>query len=84
MPSRSRARALAAVIIANGGGIKPPHWFAVDRLTDNRIKGLMREIAEIIDSETEAAKLSALRTSLTTLAAGAHDKAHRASKGRHR
>lgn len=62
----------------------PPHWFAVTRLTDNRLAGLMREIAELIDDETDPAILSDLRLSLKTLSAGAHDKAHRLSKGRFR
>lgn len=61
-----------------------PHWFAVTRLTDNRLTGLMREIAELIDAETDPRVLSDLRISLQTLAAGAHNKAHRTSKGRFR
>ena len=62
----------------------PPHWFAVTRLTDNRLSGLMREIAEIIDSESSPAVLSDLRISLQTLTSGAHVKAHMISKGRRR
>lgn len=61
-----------------------PHWFAVTRLSDNRLTGLMREIAELIDTETDPAVLSDLRISLSTLAAGAHEKAWRLSKGRRR
>jgi hypothetical protein len=59
-----------------------PHWFAVTRLSDNRLSGLMREIAELIDSETDAGTLSDLRISLQTLASGAHCKAWHLSKGR--
>lgn len=44
----------------------------------------MREIAELIDSETDPRVLSDVRISLRTLAAGAHDKAYRLSKGRNR
>ena len=62
----------------------PPHWFAVTRLADNRLSGLMRELAEIIDSETDPKVLSDLRISLSTLSAGAHRKAHSLSKGRFR
>lgn len=58
-----------------------PHWFAVTRLSDNRLTGLMREIAELIDSETDTEILRDLRVSLSTLAAGAHEKAFRLSKG---
>lgn len=61
-----------------------PHWFAVTRLADNRLSGLMREIAELIDSETNPATLSDLRISLDTLARGAHYKAWHLSKGRRR
>lgn len=61
-----------------------PHWFAVTRLADNRLSGLMREIAELIDSETDPAILSDLRISLGTLASGAHHKAWHLSKGRRR
>lgn len=61
-----------------------PHWFAVTRLTDNRLSGLMREIAELIDSETDPRILSDLRISLATLASGAHVKAHQCSKGKWR
>jgi hypothetical protein len=61
-----------------------PHWFAVTRLADNRLVGLMREIAELIDEETEPALLSDLRISLGVLASGAHEKAWRLSKGRRR
>lgn len=61
-----------------------PHWFAVDRLSDNRLSGLMRELAELIDDETNPNTLSDLRISLSTLAAGAHEKAWRLSKGRRR
>lgn len=60
----------------------PPHWFAVTRLTDNRLSGLMRELAELIDSEADPRILSDLRISLSTLAAGAHHKAHSLSKGK--
>lgn len=62
----------------------PPHWFAVTRLADNRLSGLMREIAELIDSETSPATLSDLRISLDTLSSGAHCKAWQLSKGRRR
>lgn len=61
-----------------------PHWFAVDRLSDNRLAGLMRELAELIDDESDPAVLSDLRISLRTLAAGAHTKAHHLSRGRFR
>jgi len=61
---------------------KGPHWFAVSRLTDNRLSGLMRELAELIDDESEPAKLRDLRVSLEALAAGASEKAYRLSKGR--
>lgn len=61
-----------------------PHWFAVTRLSDNRLNGLMREIAELIDGETDPALLSDLRISLATLASGAHYKAWHLSKGRRR
>lgn len=61
-----------------------PHWFAVTRLADNRLTGLMRELAELIDSETDPAILSDLRISLNTLASGAHHKAWHLSKGRRR
>jgi hypothetical protein len=61
-----------------------PHWFAVTRLADNRLSGLMREVAELIDEEVDPALLSDLRISLATLAAGAHEKAWRLSKGRRR
>ena len=61
-----------------------PHWFAVTRLADNRLSGLMRELAELIDSETDPKVLSDLRISLTTLASGAHCKSHQLSKGRYR
>lgn len=61
-----------------------PHWFAVTRLADNRLSGLMREIAELIDDETDPATLRDLRVSLSTLASGAHEKAWRLSKGRSR
>lgn len=44
----------------------------------------MREIAELIDQETDAATLSNLRISLQTLASGAHVKAHTLSKGKRR
>lgn len=60
----------------------PPHWFAVTRLSDNRLRGLMRELAELIDEECSPDTLRDLRVSLGTLAAGAHDKAHRLSKGK--
>ena len=59
-----------------------PHWFAVSRLTDNRLSGLMREIAELIDAEPDPRILRDLRVSLQTLASGAHEKAWRLSKGR--
>ena len=61
-----------------------PHWFAVTRLADNRLSGLLREVAELIDDETNPAVLRDLRVSLETLAAGAHEKAWRLSKGRTR
>lgn len=63
---------------------KCPHWFAVSRLADNRLNGLMREIAELIDDELDPAVLSDLRISLRTLASGAHDKAWRLSRGKRR
>lgn len=63
---------------------KGPHWFAVDRIADNRMNGLMRELAELIDDETNPGKLSDLRISLDTLASGAHHKAWHLSKGRRR
>lgn len=62
--------------------MKAPHWFAVTRLSDNRMAGLMREIAELIDDERDPAKLRDLRVSLDTLATGAHGKAWSLSKGR--
>ena len=65
-------------------GALNPHWFAVTRLTDNRLSGLMRELAELIDDETDPQKLRDLRVSLETLASGAHSKAHTLSKGRTR
>lgn len=61
-----------------------PHWFAVTRLADNRLSGLMRELAELIDDEADPNTLGDLRISLNTLAAGAHEKAWRLSKGRRR
>jgi len=61
-----------------------PHWFAVTRLSDNRLSGVMRELAELIDSEVDPVILRDLRVSLQTLAAGAHEKAHRISKGQFR
>lgn len=61
---------------------KSPHWFAVTRLTDNRLSGLMREIAELIDAEGDPDTLHDLRVSLETLASGAHVKAWRLTKGR--
>jgi hypothetical protein len=61
-----------------------PHWFAVTRLSDNRLCGLMREIAELIDGETDPATLSDLRASLRVLADGAHGKAWTLSKGKFR
>lgn len=61
-----------------------PHWFAVSRLSDNRMAGVMRELAELIDEETNPAKLRDLRVSLEALASGAHEKAFRFSKGRTR
>ena len=61
-----------------------PHWFAVTRLSDNRLSGLMREIAELIDSEADPRTLSDLRVSLETLASGAHSKAWHLSKGKMR
>ena len=61
-----------------------PHWFAVTRLADNRLSGLMRELAELIDDETNPGTLSDMRISLATLASGAHEKAWRLSKGRRR
>jgi hypothetical protein len=62
----------------------PPYWFAVTRLSDNRLSGLMREIAELIDSETNPATLSDLRASLDILSSGAHCKAWHLSKGKRR
>lgn len=59
-----------------------PHWFAVTRLTDNRLSGLMREIAELIDETDDPKVLSDLRISLDVLKAGAHGKAWAKSKGR--
>ena len=61
-----------------------PHWFAVERLSDNRLSGLMREVAELIDETNDPAKLRDLRVSLQTLTNGAGAKAYQASKGRHR
>lgn len=62
----------------------PPHWFAVTRLTDNRLSGLIREIAELIDDTADPATLRDLRVSLETLGSGAGEKAWRLSKGRRR
>ncbi len=64
--------------------MKSPHCFAVTRLADNRLNGLMRAIAELIDGETDARVLSDLRISLSTLSSGAHYKAHQLSKGKFR
>mgnify|MGYP006371748621 FL=1 len=61
-----------------------PHWFAVTRLADNRLSGLMREIAELIDDETDPKALSELRVSLGILRDGAHGKAWQLSKGKFR
>jgi hypothetical protein len=44
----------------------------------------MREIAELIDSETDPATLSDLRASLDILSSGAHCKAWHLSKGKRR
>jgi hypothetical protein len=61
-----------------------PHWFAVSRLSDNRMRGLMRELAELIDDERDPRKLSDIRVSLRTLADNASEKAWRLSKGKFR
>lgn len=59
-----------------------PHWFAVTRLADNRLSGLMREIAELIDEENDPEKLRDMRLSLHVLGDGAGNKAYRMTDGR--
>lgn len=59
-----------------------PYWFAVTRLSDNRLSGLMREVAELIDETSDPAMLRDLRVSLQALKDGAHAKAWNLSKGR--
>lgn len=59
-----------------------PHWFAVTRLSDNRLRGLMREIAELIDETADPLTLHNLRVSLGVLHDGAGGKAFSLSRGR--
>jgi hypothetical protein len=59
-----------------------PHWEAVARLSDNRLRGLMREIAELIDDTSDPNILRDLRASLSILKDGAHVKAWHNSKGK--
>ena len=61
---------------------RDPHWFAVARLLDNRLNGLMREIAEIIDAEGDPLKLRDMRISLKVLSDGASGKAWNLTKGK--
>lgn len=68
--------------MSSSPGSKGPHWFAVARLSDNRLRGLMQELAEVIDDENDPAALRDLRISLGALRDGAHEKCFRLSKGR--
>lgn len=58
---------------------KCPHWFAVTRLTDNRLSGLIREVAEMIDEEDDGALLLDMSVSLKVLRDGARAKARNLS-----
>lgn len=51
-----------------------PHWFAVDRCGDNRLLGMMREIAELIDETSDEEMLHDIKVSLKCLADGANGK----------
>lgn len=54
--------------------MKAPYWFAVTRLRDNRLAGFAREVAELIDEETDPEVLRNLAVSLKVLADGAASK----------
>lgn len=54
--------------------------FPVDRMPDNRLRGLLREIAEAIQEEGDAERLRALGQSLALLAGRARSKGFDLSK----
>lgn len=51
--------------------------FPVSRIRDNRIKGLLRELAEAIDAETDPATLRSVGISLKMLGDYARGKGYR-------
>jgi hypothetical protein len=54
-----------------------PLWFAVTRLHDNRMHGMVREVAEFIDDCEDPEALRNISVSLKVLADSAFSKARR-------
>jgi hypothetical protein len=59
------------------GGFNDPLWFAVQRLHDNRMHGLVREVAEFIDDCDDPEELRKIGQSLKLLADAARGKGFR-------
>ena len=50
--------------------------FPIERIPDNRMRGLLRELAEAIQEESDAERLRAVGQSLALLAGRARSKGH--------